>query len=42
MRKQLYLTPLTEVDEALPREALLDTSTAGLNDYNPKEWDWES
>ena len=42
MRKQIYLTPLVEDDEALLQEGLLAASEVGLNDYNPKEWDWES
>ena len=42
MRKQIYLTPLVEDDDALLQEGLLAASEVGLNDYNPKEWDWES
>lgn len=42
MRKQIYLTPLVEDDDTLLQEGLLAASEMGLNDYNPKDWDWES
>ena len=42
MRKKFYQTPLIEVDDALLQEGLLAASEVGLNDYDPKDWDWES
>ena len=43
MRKLFYETPLTEVNEVLPQEVILQTSTAGLEDYNQPSgggWNW--
>ena len=42
MRKQIYQTPLIEEDDTLLQEGLPAASEVGLNDYNPKDWDWES
>ena len=43
MRKFYYETPLVEVNEVLPQEVILQTSTVGLEDYNQPGgggWNW--
>ena len=42
MRKKIYQMPLIEVDDALLQEGLLASSEVGLNDYDPKDWDWNN
>ena len=42
MRKTIYEKPLAEINELLPQEGILETSTVGLEDYNNPGggWNW--
>jgi hypothetical protein len=41
MRKLFYEEPLVEVNEVLPQEGILETSTVGIEDYNQSGgWNW--
>ena len=41
MKKKCYQTPLLEDCEALLGD-MLTASTMGLNDYDPKDFDWDN